>query len=149
MQALFSLCTIYVAVNALNYSMSSLSIEFLGCENKLSKLHLNSSFSAVTADSKLRWLHSKKKTYFHGAEKRLQPSLLSVPVWFYITMLFDKTCGIFWSTQNLHRWWFGIFYWPCNQGTPGIQQGLMQWQHDDLYVDNIIFVVTKALENSE
>ena len=47
------------------YWVSWVSFDFNKCEYELSKLPLNSSFCAVTADSKLRWPHSEK-AFFRG-----------------------------------------------------------------------------------
>ena len=76
-QAPFFLCTTYVMPNALNLSVSInakncvswLSFDVYERENELSKLSLNSSFCAVTADSKSRWAQGRK-AYFRGVIKQ-------------------------------------------------------------------------------
>ena len=71
MQAPFSQCTTYVATNAFNerswkyieakYWVSCLSFDVWRAWIRAIKTALNSSFCAVTADSKSRWPHGKKR----------------------------------------------------------------------------------------
>ena len=77
MQAPFSQCTTYVVTNAFNERswkyieakcwVSCLSFDVWRAWIRAIKTALNSSFCAVTADTKSRWRHGKK-TYFHGVE---------------------------------------------------------------------------------
>ena len=103
-QKLMHLTKVFASIEAKHWVSWLRPLTFHEREYELWKLPLDSSFCAVTADSKSRWSHGqKKRAYFRGAEVLIQLSTMTrccKKNWTYGTFAFIRS---FWKVVSKKR----------------------------------------------